>query len=58
VVKAFESAKLAAGGGERYVDEVCGVFARFGAGREKLPIQEIPANDLQGKLPQRRYERI
>jgi hypothetical protein len=47
VVKSFKAAKLLAGVGERYVNEVCGVFERFGAGREKLNFHEIVANDLQ-----------
>jgi hypothetical protein len=47
VVTEFKNRKLAAGKGQRYVDEVVGLFARFGAGRERQNIHEIPANDLQ-----------
>jgi hypothetical protein len=47
VVTSHKAAQLAAGTGERYAKEVEGVFNRFGQGRMRQNIHEIPANDLQ-----------
>jgi hypothetical protein len=47
VVAEFKRRKLAAGKTQRYVDEVADLFARFGEGREKQPIHEIQAAELE-----------
>jgi len=50
VVAEFETRKLAAGVGKRYVREVVDLFKRFGTGRERQNIHEISPDDLQNWL--------
>jgi hypothetical protein len=57
VVVDFKAAQLLAGTGERYANEVEGVYNRFGKGREEQPIHEIPASDLQTWLDTERDPR-
>jgi len=47
VVAEFRKRKLAAGRTEEYVNEVADLFKKFGMGREKQPIHEILAADLE-----------
>jgi hypothetical protein len=47
VVTSHKKAQLAAGTGERYANEVEGIFNHFGQDRMRQNIHEIPANDLQ-----------
>lgn len=46
-VAEFKARKLAAGKTHRYVDEVVDLFMKFGKGREKQPIHEIAAAELE-----------
>jgi hypothetical protein len=46
VVEEWKRRKLDAGKSQRYVDEAAGTLMKFGKGREKQPIHEILASDL------------
>jgi hypothetical protein len=47
VVAEFKQWKLSAAKTQRNVDEVADLFMKFGKGREKEPIHEILASDLE-----------
>jgi len=46
-VTEWQRRKLAAGKSQRYTDEVCDLFKKFGAGRMRQNIHEILADDLE-----------
>jgi hypothetical protein len=54
VVKSHKEAQIKGGTGERYANEVEGLFNRFGKGRMTQPIHQIPTSDLQTWLDDQR----
>jgi hypothetical protein len=57
VLTEFKRRKKAAGKSERYIDETAQLLERFGQGRERQDIHEIPAGTLETWLAEQANER-